>query len=494
MNVPESLEMKSGLSVATAYQLVTSTAGHIGEAFFPAVAKAIAEAVGVRWVLISKLPRTNSSNAETLAVWDNGPSDNMVYDLAGSPCENILTQGSCKYPCDLQDHFPDDGLLREMGAHSYVGTPLQSSNGKVLGLIAVMHDAPLTNESEVAAAVELVADRAGAELERLAVRTLTERLGRMVEESVSEAYVFSGDTYKFELVNSGARENLGYSMEELSELTPWDLKPDFSPEEFKTFVAPLLAGTVKDQRFETRHQRKDGSLYQVDVRLQYYPGADNVFFASITDITDRKEAEHREKLLAREVNHRSKNLLSLVQVIARQTSARHPTEYVSRLEERIAALAANQDVLVNNGWRRIPLDALIETQLAHLKGFQSRITSSGPEVQLKPQAAQAIGMAIHELATNAIKYGALSNDEGVIALDWSIDTKEKKFVFRWVETGGPEVSEPQDKGFGSVVIVRQPQAALKADVSIEYRKEGLFYQIETPTELVLDTGIIPAND
>ncbi|MHA6332970.1 HWE histidine kinase domain-containing protein [Qipengyuania sp. CAU 1752] len=494
MNIPESLETKSGLSISTAYQLVTSTAGHIGEAFFPAVAKAIAEAVGVRWVLISKLHRTNSGKAETVAAWDNGPSDNMVYDLAGSPCENILTQGSCKYAFDLQDRFPADSMLQEMGAHSYVGTPLRSSSGKVLGLIAVLHDAPMRNESEIAAAVELVADRTGAELERLAARTLTERLGRMVEESVSEAYVFSGDTYKFELVNSGARENLGYSMEELSELTPWDIKPDFSEEEFKAFVAPLLAGEVKDQRFETRHQRKDGSFYQVDVRLQFYPGVDNVFFASITDITDRKESEHREKLLAREVNHRSKNLLSLVQVIARQTSARHPTEYVSRLEERIAALAANQDVLVNSGWRRIPLEALVESQLAHLKGFQSRITTSGPAVQLKPPAAQAIGMAIHELATNAIKYGALSDDEGIISIDWTVDPNKQKFVFRWVETGGPEVTEPQDKGFGSVVIVRQPQAALKADVTIEYRKEGLFYQIESPSELVLDTGVVPAND
>lgn len=119
-------------------------------------------------------------------------------------------------------------------------------------------------------------------------RSMSERLGLIVEDSLSEIYVFHADTYKFELVNRGARENLGYTMEELRELTPWDLKPEFTREAFVRMVEPLHEGPRRVLTFETKHKRNDGSVYDVSVKLQLIPGVDNVFYAAIEDITERK--------------------------------------------------------------------------------------------------------------------------------------------------------------------------------------------------------------
>ncbi|MCB9968598.1 MAG: PAS domain S-box protein [Geminicoccaceae bacterium] len=120
-------------------------------------------------------------------------------------------------------------------------------------------------------------------------RSMSEKLGLIVEDSLSEIYVFNADTYEFVLVNRGARENLGYTMDELRELTPWDLKPEFTREAFVRMVEPLHAGAERFLTFETRHERKDGSVYDVAVKLQLIRGDDDVFYAAIEDVTERKK-------------------------------------------------------------------------------------------------------------------------------------------------------------------------------------------------------------
>ena len=170
-------------------------------------------------------------------------------------------------------------------------------------------------------------------------------------------------------MNRGARENLGYSMPELRKLTPWDLKPEFSKREFLDYVDPLKTGQVPVLRFETNHLRKDGTTYPVAVELQYFPDAGSVFFASISDETERKKQEEREQLLLREVNHRAKNILAVVQVLARQSAKHEPEDFLNRLEVRIAALAASHDVLVNHAWQEVPLEELVRSQLGHFESL-----------------------------------------------------------------------------------------------------------------------------
>ncbi len=149
--------------------------------------------------------------------------------------------------------------------------------------------------------------------------------------------------------------------------------------------------------------------------------------AALLDITERKHQEERIKLLLGEVNHRAKNMLAVVQSVARQTAAASPQDFLERFSERVQALAASQDLLVEAEWRGVRLTELIRKQLAHFKGLiGSRIELRGPSLLLSASAAQTLGMAIHELATNAGKYGALSVSEGRIAIGWGATAQAAK--------------------------------------------------------------------
>ncbi len=270
----------------------------MGEAYFPAMVETVAHALSVRWVMVSTLLEPDFNRVRTVAVWDNGPASNFEYDLEHTPCANILGQGACVYPDGIGERFPRDQMLQDMGAQSYLGTPLRSSTGEVIGLLVALDDKPIADVEQAQELLELFSGRAAAEIERLRAASLNERLGRIVEDLVSEVYIFDGDSYAFELVNRGARENLGYSMDELRALTPWDLKPEFTREEFVRFVRPLREGAVPTLTFESEHERKDGTRYKVDVQLQYFGGVDNVFYASIADISDRRHAEEARAHLA----------------------------------------------------------------------------------------------------------------------------------------------------------------------------------------------------
>src|SRR5499425_2906783 len=179
---------------------------------------------------------------------------------------------------------------------------------------------------------------------------------------------------------------------------------------------------------EYRVRRRDGTIRWVEANaLAYFEGTGPERRAvslggTVQDITERKEREEKEHLLMREINHRAKNMLSVVDAIAHQTATRNPEGFVERFSERIQALSANQDLLVRNEWNGVEIEDLVCAQLslfADLIG--SRIAVHGPELRLKPACAQAIGLALHELATNAGKYGALSTDAGRVDVSWGTD-------------------------------------------------------------------------
>src|SRR5208337_1661953 len=142
----------------------------------------------------------------------------------------------------------------------------------------------------------------------------------------------------------------------------------------------------------------------------------------VTDITERKRYEEQIRLLLHEVNHRAKNMLALVQAVARQTVATRPDDFIARFGERIQALAAAQDLLVRSEWKGVDLGELVHSQLAHFKDLAgTRIALTGPPLLISASAAQTIGMALHELATNAGKYGALTTRDGRVEVEWSLD-------------------------------------------------------------------------
>lgn len=209
---------------------------------------------------------------------------------------------------------------------------------------------------------------------------------------------------------------------------------------------------------------------------------------TVADVTERKIAEERQQLLLSEVNHRSKNLLTLVEAVARQTIASDGEGFLARFSERLQALSASQDVLVRSGWHDIDLEQLVRSQLAHFADLVgNRMTISGPPFKTSAAAAQTIGMAVHELATNAGKYGALSNEDGLVDITWGIvEGPVDKFCMSWIERGGPAVRTPSRKGFGTTVIDSVCRMNLNADVSLVYDPGGLVWRLTCPLERVFE--------
>jgi PAS domain S-box-containing protein len=211
----------------------------------------------------------------------------------------------------------------------------------------------------------------------------------------------------------------------------------------------------------------------------------------VTDVTDRKAAEDHIQFLMHEISHRSKNLLMVIQSIARRTArtAGSMEEFERRFERRLQGLAASHDVLVRENWQGAPLADLVRQQMLPFAGIQSsRLELAGPDVVLTAEAAQALGLAIHELATNAIKYGALSLPAGRVSVSWAFDGEAgaaRPLLLNWVEQGGPQVTPPQRKGFGHVVIGEMVERSLAGKVVMDFAAGGLNWSVWIPpTNLV----------
>jgi PAS domain S-box-containing protein len=211
-----------------------------------------------------------------------------------------------------------------------------------------------------------------------------------------------------------------------------------------------------------------------------------LFLSVAQDVTDRKANEERIDLLMREARHRTKNILSLVQAVARQTAAKdRPEDFIESFSERIQALAANQDLLVKSRWQGADVEDLVRVQLAHFADLVgSRIAVRGPKLRLNAAAAQAFGLAVHELATNAGKYGALSTDAGRVDVSWQVD--DDTYRMAWTERGGPPVRPPERRGFGTTVIESMAKRAVGGEVELDYAPPGLEWRLTCPATNALE--------
>jgi two-component sensor histidine kinase len=188
-----------------------------------------------------------------------------------------------------------------------------------------------------------------------------------------------------------------------------------------------------------------------------------------------------------EISHRAKNMLSVVDAIAHQTATRTPEAFIERFSERIQALAANQDLLIRNAWHGVEAEDLVRAQLAPFADLiGSRIAMRGPKLRLNPASAQAIGLALHELVTNAGKYGALSKDTGLLRVGWW--TEGETFTMSWTEHDGPPVSPPQRRGFGTVVMKEMAGRSVNGTVDLEYAPSGLTWRLTCPAANALEAS------
>src|SRR5712672_1826299 len=240
--------------------------------------------------------------------------------------------------------------------------------------------------------------------------------------------------------------------------------PDDIERVWAAVEAAINPTNPKPYAIEFRHCREDGEVRWMEVHaLVHFEGGGRErravsMVGTAQDITqrkrreeERKQQEEKEHLLMSEINHRAKNLLSVVDAIAHQTATRTPEDFIERFSERVQSLSANQDLLIRNEWQGVEIEALVRAQLAPFADLTgSRIVMGGPKLCLNAASAQAIGLALHELTTNAGKYGALSTDAGRVDIGWGTDGDT--FTMSWTEREGPPVSEPQRRGFGTVVM------------------------------------------
>ncbi|MGC2157903.1 MAG: HWE histidine kinase domain-containing protein [Pseudolabrys sp.] len=208
------------------------------------------------------------------------------------------------------------------------------------------------------------------------------------------------------------------------------------------------------------------------------------------DVTERKEGEAHLRLLLRELTHRSKNLLAVIQAMARQT-ARHTGSvetFLTQFGARLQALAESHDLLIRESWYGASLGELVRSQLGgYLDGLATQISIEGPAIAIKPEAAQNLGLALHELAVNAAKFGALSAPTGRVAITWNrLENVDGNAVeLDWREKLGPKVRTRRRKGFGSMVIERNLARALDAKVDLEFDPDGLHCHIVIPANQIL---------
>lgn len=339
---------------------------------------------------------------------------------------------------------------------------------------------PLTEEGGEIAGVFITAvettDKVRAQI---ASRRDAQRLRAVIDSATEYAILTLDAKGRISSWNSGAERLLGYREEEVlgqsGEIffTPGDRaagKPELEMAQTRE------SGSGENERW---HMRKDGSLFWGSgVMLPLEGDKRDRYLKILQDRSKLHYLQERQHLLTQELNHRIKNTLAMVQSVAMQSLRRSDCSVEAResLESRLVALAKAHDVLTADNWRggdlRLSLEAVL--RLVAEDTFDARIHLEGPGVHLTPGALVGLSLAFHELATNAVKYGALSNDSGRIDVQWHIEEGEERcFGLQWIERGGPPVEPPTRKGFGSRVIAEGLAQEFGGTVRWKFAKEGL---------------------
>jgi PAS domain S-box-containing protein len=317
-----------------------------------------------------------------------------------------------------------------------------------------------------------------------------EELIRAMAEN-SPAMLWMGDAQgKCMFLNKALRTFWGVDPEDLS---TFDWGSTTHPDDLKKLAVPFTKAMAEQTSFkvEARYRRADGEYrtMRTEASPRFDP-ASGVFLGMTgvnTDITARLVAEERTRMLMGELNHRTKNILAVAQAVARQTARHSPhDEFIQTFNDRLVGLAASNDLLLRRDWTGADMAELVEAQLSHLGDVVAqRIHTSGPSLSISSTAAQTLGMALHELSTNSLKYGALSRPNGHVQLDWSLGDQDRPFEIRWIEHGVPDVQAPTRKGFGHSVIVDMVSSAMDAEVSVEFGESGFRWTVSARSRAAL---------
>jgi PAS domain S-box-containing protein len=288
-----------------------------------------------------------------------------------------------------------------------------------------------------------------------------------------------------DIIGRSRDDLLGMSFEEIT--YPDDLAQDLIN------VRRMLSGEISHYSMEKRYVRANAEVVWADLTVSLYRRSDGTpanFISVIVDTREKKMAEERLRLTMGELSHRSKNALTVLEAVIRfgTSEAQTPQELRDALIERIQGMAASQDLLVAGEGSSASLRQLASRQLAvFLPRGSPRVRLSGLAVELEADAVHAVGLAIHELATNACKHGALSNETGTVDLSWKV-REDGSLVISWSERGGPTVRQPSRLGFGNKVLERMMQISLGAEADLKFSPQGLTWVAVIPGRFVR-TGV-----
>ena len=291
--------------------------------------------------------------------------------------------------------------------------------------------------------------------------------------------------------NFGAEQLFGYPAKDVIGKSAQFTVPRELMDERYAMMERLMNGDAVE--YQTRRLNRDGRSMDVWIRGAPVRSVEgNLFGASliIRDITVQKQREEHVHFLMRELTHRSKNLLAVIQAMARQSLSLQtdPKDFVGRFSERLSSLAGSHDLLSIDDWAGASLDQLIRSQLQHFGDLiDTRILIRGTDVILQPEAAQNIGIVLHELSTNAAKFGALSVETGIVTVSWSIVVHggEPRMHLNWREESGPPVRAPDHRGFGRMVMERIAGQALGGQSRTTFAPNGVVWELDVPAKSVV---------
>jgi PAS domain S-box-containing protein len=457
------------MSAAARTRMASGTTGWMSLSFDGADAYAAWHRLANQWTLLAAVPRNTMEGPmrhwRTEVLWSLLVFSGLAFISAALVGEWIIR--SIK------------GLSRaaaEIGAGRTV-EPLQSSIEEV---------------NEVGSALAQAAqDRARSEIANAHLAALVTSSGDAIMSVSLDGTILTW--------NSAAEELYGYRAAEAIGRPQADLVPATRLKEIDEKFAAARAG--RSLRLETVRRRKDGSPVEVSLDAGPIRNADGelVGISEIAhDISQRKRNEEHMEFVMRELSHRTKNLITVIIAMARRTARQSGgfEDFEGKFAGRLHGLARSHDLLVQTDWMGASIDELVRSHLSPFITDPACLHTNGPELLLRPEAVQNLGFALHELATNANKFGALCQPGGQVEINWRVvanGTSGPRIRMCWVESGGPAVAQPTRSGFGSTVIQKLTEASLNAKVTTTFEREGFRWEVDMPANEILSEGNVAVS-
>lgn len=456
-----------------------------------------------------KLLAWRGFHTDSAQLWD------WVAINSGSACAVALKRGErIVVPdvetCEWMRGTHDLDGYRKSGIRAVLSTPLLSRAGELVGMISTHWPQQHEPSERELRFLDMLARQAADVIERAqtnaAVQTQAAMLDALMEYVPEGITIASAPDVTIERVSAHGLRRIqqpaqtvtGISAEEHPRA--WQVFDAAGQKQLSADELPLTRATrcgeiVENEELNLR--LPDGTMLPILCNAGPIRGHDGQITGGVIawrDIVELKRRDDHLKLIMSEVSHRSKNILAVVQAMVRQT-ARHAEDFETfqeELSQRIEALGSAHDLLLSHNWEGAPLRDLIQRQLEPFVGAGGdRVVLDGPDVGTTASAAQNLALAIHELCTNSCKYGALSTRNGQVNVLWAAapgDSGRQRFSLKWIENGGPAVSVPERRGFGSFVLEKMVSVGLDGQARIDYEPGGIVWIIESESASFLRGG------